>query len=71
LVAWSLGVEAIFYVLVPIGAFIVWRLSRGQRVPLDRLVAYVLGVWAVAVAISFAIAVAYPHDVERQLPGGM
>jgi peptidoglycan/LPS O-acetylase OafA/YrhL len=71
LVAWSLGVEAIFYVLVPIGAWIVWRLARGQRVPLDRLVAGVLGIWAVAVAISFAIAVGYPSEVERQLPGGM
>src|SRR3954454_14857883 len=34
LVAWSLGVEAIFYVLVPLFAFGVRRLVRGQAIPL-------------------------------------
>lgn len=36
LVAWSLGVEAIFYALVPLGAWVVLRLTRGRAVPLDR-----------------------------------
>jgi peptidoglycan/LPS O-acetylase OafA/YrhL len=71
LVAWSLAVEAIFYVLVPLGAWGVQRLVRGRPVPLDRLIGGVLGLWSVAFAISVTLALAFPLQAGRTLPGGV
>jgi peptidoglycan/LPS O-acetylase OafA/YrhL len=71
LVAWSLAVEAIFYILVPLGAWGATRLARGKAVPLDRLVVGVLALWSVAVAISVSLAVAFPLQPGRELPGGV
>jgi peptidoglycan/LPS O-acetylase OafA/YrhL len=70
-VAWSLAVEAIFYVLVPLGAWVVWRRTRGAPVPLDRLIAGVLGLWCAAVAFSLLLGVAFPMQPGRALPGGV
>jgi peptidoglycan/LPS O-acetylase OafA/YrhL len=58
-------------VLVPLGAWTVRRRTRGQAVPLDRLVNGVLGLWAAAVAFSVALAVAFPMQPGRPLPGGV
>src|SRR4051794_36490215 len=71
LVAWSLGVEAIFYVLVPLGAAIAWRLARRRQISLDRLLAGVAAVWCAAVVLSLALAVAFPLHPGRALPGGV
>jgi peptidoglycan/LPS O-acetylase OafA/YrhL len=70
-VAWSLAVEAMFYVLVPLGAWLVVRRTRGAPVALDRLVTGVLALWAAAVAASFAVAVAFPTPAGGELPGGV
>jgi acetyltransferase len=71
LVAWSLGVEAIFYVLVPLGAWGVWRLVRGRAVSPDRLMVGVLGLWLVAVAFDVALAAAFPFHPGQQVPGAV
>ena len=71
LVAWSLAVEAIFYVLVPLGAWLVVRRTRGRAVPLDRLFAGVLALWCAAVGVSVALALAFPLEPGRPLPGGV
>jgi peptidoglycan/LPS O-acetylase OafA/YrhL len=70
-VAWSLGVEAIFYVLVPLGAWLVLRRTRGGVVSLDRLVTGVLALWAFAIAASLLVAVAFPMQAGGRLPGGV
>jgi peptidoglycan/LPS O-acetylase OafA/YrhL len=71
LVAWSLAVEAMFYVLVPVFALGARRLARGNALSLDRLVAGILTLWAAAVAISLALAVAFPYGPGQHLPGGI
>lgn len=71
LVAWSLGVEAIFYMLVPLGALLVRRLAGGKPVPLDTLALGVAGLWLAAVAFSLLLAVAFPLRSGHQLPGGV
>lgn len=71
LVAWSLSVEVIFYMLVPIGAWAVHKLAGGKAISLDRLVAGVLGLWLAAVAFSVLLAVAFPLHAGHQLPGGV
>src|SRR4051794_36617692 len=70
-VAWSLGVEAIFYVLVPLGALAVRRMVRGRPVPLDRLAAGIVALWCAAVACSLALGAAFPLHTGRPLPGGV
>jgi peptidoglycan/LPS O-acetylase OafA/YrhL len=71
LVAWSLGVEAIFYVLVPLAAWTLRRVSCGRPVPRDWLVAAVIGLWCAAVAFSVLVAVVFPVHAGRPLPGGV
>jgi peptidoglycan/LPS O-acetylase OafA/YrhL len=71
LVAWSLSVEAIFYVLVPLGAWAIQCALRGRTVPLKRLVAVVMALWGISVAISFCLALAYPLQPGRSLPGNI
>jgi peptidoglycan/LPS O-acetylase OafA/YrhL len=70
-VAWSLAVEAIFYVLVPLGAWAVVRWTRGAGLPVDRLVTGILGLWCTAIAASLAIALAFPMQAGGRLPGGV
>jgi peptidoglycan/LPS O-acetylase OafA/YrhL len=71
LIAWSLAIEAMFYVLVPLIAWGAFRLSRGHAVSLDRVVAGVLGLWVLAFAISMSLAVAFPFELGRPLPGAV
>jgi peptidoglycan/LPS O-acetylase OafA/YrhL len=71
LVAWSLSVEAIFYALVPLGAWAAWRLARGRPVPIERLAGGVLGLWCAAVAFSVSLGAAFPLHAGRPLPGGV
>jgi peptidoglycan/LPS O-acetylase OafA/YrhL len=59
-VAWTLGIEALFYVLVPVAAAVIARLHRGRPVPLGRLAAIVLGTWAASAAFSTVAAWAMP-----------
>jgi peptidoglycan/LPS O-acetylase OafA/YrhL len=70
-VAWSPAVDAMFYLLVPLGAWLVVRRTHGAAVPLDRLVTGVLALWGTAVAASFAVAVAFPIEAGGELPGGV
>ena len=39
--------------------------------PLDRLIAGVLGLWCAAVAVSVSLALAFPLEPGRTLPGGV
>ena len=71
LVAWSLGVEAIFYVLVPFGAWAVRRRIGDGPVSVDRMIAGVLVLWIAAVAFTMALAVAFPLHGSKPLPGGV
>lgn len=71
LVAWSLGVEAIFYVLVPLAALAARRLAGGGPVPLDRLVAGVFGLWCVAIIFSISLSIGFPLQAGRPLPRGV
>jgi peptidoglycan/LPS O-acetylase OafA/YrhL len=70
-VAWSLSVEAIFYVLVPVGAWTVWRMAKRRPIAVDRLITGVLVIWAAAVAFSLALGAAFPIHAGRPLPGGV
>lgn len=70
-VAWSLAVEVMFYALVPLGAWGVWRLARGRAVPLDRLVAGIVALWCAAVVFTVVLAVAFPLQAGGKLPGGV
>ncbi|HEY4825122.1 MAG TPA: acyltransferase [Solirubrobacteraceae bacterium] len=71
LVAWSLGVEAIFYVLVPLGAGAVRRRFGAAPISVERMIAGVLVLWIAAVAFSLALAVAFPMHGSRPLPGAV
>jgi peptidoglycan/LPS O-acetylase OafA/YrhL len=71
LVAWSLGVEAIFYVLVPLGAVAVRRRMGAGPIPLGQMVGGVIVLWCVAVGLSLASAVAFPMHPGRDLPGAV
>ena len=71
LVAWSLGVEVIFYVLVPLGAWAVRRVAGDGPIPLHKLVVGVLVLWCTAVTVSVAVAMAFPQHAGRALPGGV
>jgi peptidoglycan/LPS O-acetylase OafA/YrhL len=71
LVAWSLSVEAIFYVLVPLGAWAVRRRIGDAPVSLDRMMTGVLLLWIAAVAFSMLLAVAFPFHGSKPLPGAV
>lgn len=71
LVAWSLGVEAIFYVLVPLGAWSIQRITRGRPIPLDTMIAGVLILWCAGIGSSLALALAFPIHGSRPLPGAI
>ncbi len=71
LVAWSLGVEVIFYVLVPLGAWGVRRVLGDRRVSAGQLARIVLGLWGVSFAVTAALAVAFPLHAGRPVPGGV
>lgn len=60
LVAWSLGVEAIFYGLVPLAAWAIRRMAHDGAVALGRLVTGILGAWCLPVAFGFPLAAAFP-----------
>lgn len=70
-VAWSLAVEATFYALVPIGAWVVSRAARRRAIPVDRLITGVLALWATLVAFTVVLAVAFPIHPGRSLPGAV
>lgn len=59
-VAWTLGIEALFYLFVPLGAY---ALRALYRAPIDvgRLARIVLGVWALSVVWVVWAAHAYPN----------
>ena len=69
-VAWSLAIEATFYALVPLGAWVVSRLVGGRPIPVDRMIVGVLALWAAAVAFTIVLAVAVPTR-PGELPGGV
>ena len=51
-VAWTLGVEMLFYIFVPIAAVITRALFRGGRVPVAALGGIIVAAWAVSLAWS-------------------
>jgi peptidoglycan/LPS O-acetylase OafA/YrhL len=69
-VAWTLSVEAMFYVFVPLVTFAVWWAVRGKRVSLERLAAGVLALGIASVAwLLITAAAASPHDDTVRLIG--
>ncbi len=68
-VAWTLGLEAVFYVLVPLGAVVVVRLRRRRegRIDVDWLARILLGLWAFTVVWGIAIALAHPFGPDGTL----
>jgi peptidoglycan/LPS O-acetylase OafA/YrhL len=53
-VAWTLGVEAMFYIFVPLAAEGLRRLYRGRAIPVGHMVRFIAGVW-VASAVASAV----------------
>src|SRR5436190_6048146 len=70
-VAWTLGVEAIFYALVPLGAWLVWRFVRGSAaIDVDRLALLILGIWSASVVWGLSLAAAHPFGPHKPMPAG-
>ncbi len=59
-VAWTLSLEAIFYVLVPIGAVLVARIRRGAAVEPGPLAAGIAGLWMLSVLLGLLLAAVDP-----------
>jgi peptidoglycan/LPS O-acetylase OafA/YrhL len=60
-VAWSLGNEAVFYALVPIGAALVWRAARRPAaLDINVLGGVVLGLWITSVLWGLGLALRHP-----------
>jgi peptidoglycan/LPS O-acetylase OafA/YrhL len=59
-VAWTLGIEALFYLAVPIGAYALRAITRGP-VDVGRLAAVVIGVWMASGAWVIWAAHTYPN----------
>lgn len=59
-VAWTLGIEALFYLFVPVGAMLVARAYRGRALPVSHLALMVLGAWAFSALFSAIAAWALP-----------
>lgn len=70
-VAWTLGFEAIFYMLVPLGAALVRRAVRGAPIPADRLALAIALLWIVAVVETLVLALAFPLHGFAPLPGAV
>jgi peptidoglycan/LPS O-acetylase OafA/YrhL len=66
-VAWTLGIEAIFYALVPIAAALVRRANPGAT-SIDRLGAGVLALWAASVAVGIGLSLAHPFSASKAMP---
>jgi acetyltransferase len=59
-VAWTLGLEAIFYALVPLAAFVAWRATRGRGMDPSRAMTVVVGVWLFAFGAQALLSLAFP-----------
>ena len=70
-VAWTLSLEAIFYVLVPVAALAIRRAVRGRPVSPGALAAVIGGIWLLAIVESVIVAVASPLHGFRPLPGAV
>ena len=53
-VAWTLGIEALFYIVVPIGAAVLRARFPGP-IRADRLIRILLGVWAFSLALGLRV----------------
>ena len=70
-VAWTLGIEAIFYALVPLVALLAWRLTRGRPVSRERVMAAIAGIWLLTVVWSLFVAAAFPFQQGGAPAGGL
>jgi len=59
-VAWTLGIEALFYAFVPLAALAVRRLAGPRALPARTLLLGVLALWAASVAWTVVAAVGWP-----------
>ena len=59
-VAWTLGIEALFYIIVPIGAALLRARFPGP-IRADRLIRILLGVWAFSLLWGFLWGVAFDY----------
>ena len=69
-VAWTLSIEAMFYVFVPLAALAVWRFRRDKPMSVDRLAAWVLALGIASVAwLLITSVVVTPHAIASgELP---
>jgi acetyltransferase len=62
-VAWTLSVEAMFYVFVPLAAVAVWRTVRGRAISLNRLAGGVAAIGIGSIAWQLGVGALTPtHD---------
>ena len=59
-VAWTLGIEALFYIVVPIGAALLRARFPGP-IRADRLIRILLGVWAFSLVWGFVWGIAFDY----------
>ena len=59
-VAWTLGIEALFYIVVPIGAAVLRARFPGP-IRADRLIRILLGIWAFSLVWGFVWGVAFDY----------
>jgi peptidoglycan/LPS O-acetylase OafA/YrhL len=59
-VAWTLGIEALFYIVVPIGAAVLRARFPGP-IRADRLIRILLGVWAFSLVWGFVWGLAFDY----------
>jgi peptidoglycan/LPS O-acetylase OafA/YrhL len=69
-VAWTLSIEAAFYIFVPIATFAVWRALRGRRLSLNQVAGGVLALGVASVAwLLITKAIVTPHAIATgELP---
>ena len=58
-VAWTLAIEGVFYILVPVAAHLVRR--RQTQVSPDQLTTWIIATWIASAALMFASTFAIPH----------
>jgi len=67
-VAWTLGVEAVFYALVPLGAVLVRRARGARPLSIDRVGAVLTALWAFSVVWGIALSLAHPFGPTKAMP---
>lgn len=59
-IGWTLGIEALFYAFVPLGAYLVYRVTRGRPLGTNGVLAGLAGLWVLSAGWAVAAAVLDP-----------